>query len=162
MTYGNSKFAPNYKNNKMRYSEAKAGRTFVIRLEDGEILHEEVERFAKDKGINAAKLMIVGGIDKGSKLVVGPRISRAPLIEPMEHIIEDACEVEGFGTIFPNEEGNLISHIHLSAGRREKVVTGCARRGVKVWLVLEVILTELCDCDAKRIRDHNGFELLWP
>ncbi len=146
----------------MRYSEATEGRTFIIRLEDGEILHEVIEKFADDKGIKAAKLMIVGGIDKGSKLVVGPKISRAPIIEPMEYIIEDACEVEGFGTIFPNEEGKLISHIHLSAGRSEKVITGCARRGVKVWLVLEVILTELCGSNAKRVRDHNGFELLWP
>ena len=49
----------------MRYSEAKTGRTFVIRLEDGEILHETVEQFAKEHGVTAAKLMVVGVLIKG-------------------------------------------------------------------------------------------------
>ncbi|HEC32525.1 MAG TPA: DUF296 domain-containing protein, partial [Deltaproteobacteria bacterium] len=29
----------------MKYAEAKLGRVFVIRLEDGEIVHEVVEKF---------------------------------------------------------------------------------------------------------------------
>lgn len=37
----------------MKYSEAKQGRTFVIRLEDGDIIHEEIEQFAKDHSINS-------------------------------------------------------------------------------------------------------------
>jgi predicted DNA-binding protein with PD1-like motif len=146
----------------MRYSEAKTGRNFILRLEDGEILHEVVEQFAIDHHIKAAKLMVVGGADKGSKLVVGPRESRAALIDPMEVQLGDASEVTGFGTIFPNEEGFPVSHIHLSCGRGDKVITGCARRGVKIWLVLEVVITELLDANAKRVKDHNGFELLWP
>ena len=28
----------------MKYSEAKPGRIFIIRLEDGEIIHEEIEK----------------------------------------------------------------------------------------------------------------------
>ncbi|MBA3036272.1 MAG: DUF296 domain-containing protein, partial [Desulfobacterium sp.] len=30
----------------MKYSEAKQGRIFVVRLEDGETVHEEIEKFA--------------------------------------------------------------------------------------------------------------------
>lgn len=30
----------------MKYSEARPGRIFVLRLEDGEIVHEVIERFA--------------------------------------------------------------------------------------------------------------------
>jgi len=146
----------------MKYSEAKTGRNFILRLEDGEILHEVVEQFATDHDIKAAKLMVVGGVDKGSRLVVGPRESRAAVIDPVEIVLDDAHEVTGFGTIFPNEAGTLISHIHISCGRGEKVITGCARRGVKVWLVLEVVITELLGTEAKRVKDHNGFELLWP
>ncbi|MDY6863052.1 MAG: DUF296 domain-containing protein, partial [Thermodesulfobacteriota bacterium] len=29
----------------MKYSQAKPGRIFVIRLEDGDIIHEEIEKF---------------------------------------------------------------------------------------------------------------------
>ena len=106
--------------------------------------------------------MVVGGVDKGSRLVVGPKESRAAIIEPVEIILDDAHEVTGFGTIFRNEEGLPISHIHISCGRGDHVFTGCARRGVKVWLVLEVVITELLGTEAKRVKDHNGFELLWP
>ena len=29
----------------MKYSEAKQGRVFIIRLEDGDVLHESIEAF---------------------------------------------------------------------------------------------------------------------
>lgn len=35
----------------MKYSEAKQGRIFVIRLEDGDIVHEELERFAREQSM---------------------------------------------------------------------------------------------------------------
>lgn len=50
----------------MRYSEAKYGRVFIIRLEDGDILHEEIERFATEKQISSAALMVLGGADAGA------------------------------------------------------------------------------------------------
>lgn len=60
----------------MRYSQAKQGRIFVIRLEDGEILHTEIEKFAVQNGIKAAAVMIVGGVDQDSCLIVGPEKGR--------------------------------------------------------------------------------------
>ena len=32
----------------MKYSQARQGRTFVIRLEDGDIVHEKIEQFARE------------------------------------------------------------------------------------------------------------------
>ena len=40
--------------NNMKYSEAKQGRVFIIRLEDGDILHESIEAFAREHSIKAA------------------------------------------------------------------------------------------------------------
>lgn len=45
----------------MRYSEAKQGRVFVIRLEDGDVLHESIEAFAREHEIQAAGLIALGG-----------------------------------------------------------------------------------------------------
>lgn len=148
------------KKQKMKYTEATTGRSFVLRLEDGEILHEVIEKFAEEQKIDAAKLIVLGGADKGSILVTGPRDRRAPIIEKQEITLDDVHEITGVGTLFRNEEGKVISHIHLSAGRGEKAVTGCARSGVKIWLVAEVVITELYNCTARREKDHNGFELL--
>ncbi len=60
----------------MKYSQAKIGRIYVIRLEDGDIIHEEIEKFAREKSIKAAALIIIGGADEGSKLIVGPEHGR--------------------------------------------------------------------------------------
>ena len=147
----------------MKFSEAKTGRVFVIRLEDGDILHEEIERFAVEKGIRAATLTAVGGVDAGSRLIVGPEEGRAEKIVPMEHVLDNVCEVTGTGTIFPDEDGKPILHMHLSCGRSDQTITGCVRRGVKVWHVLEILLTELAGTNAVRVYDSStGFKLLNP
>ena len=51
----------------MQYSEAKLGRVFVIRLEHGDVVHQEIEQFAREQSIRTAALIIVGGADQGSK-----------------------------------------------------------------------------------------------
>ena len=147
----------------MKYSEAKQGRTFVIRLEDGDVLHEEIEQFARDNKIPAASLIVLGGADAGSKLVVGPEQGRVQPIQPMELQLDDVYEISGTGTLFPDDEGNPILHMHISCGRKGHSVTGCVRNGVKVWHVMEVILHELVNTTAQRLLDNEtGFALLVP
>ncbi len=147
----------------MKYSQAKQGRIFIIRLEDGDIIHEEIEKFAREKSIKAGALIILGGADQGSKLVVGPEHGRKKPIVPMEHILDNVNEIAGTGTIFPDEKGNPILHMHIACGRKTSTITGCVRRGVKAWHVLEVILFELTDTTAVRVLDPvTGFELLRP
>jgi len=147
----------------MRYSQAKQGRTFIIRLEDGDIVHEEIEKFAREKSIKAAALIILGGADKGSKLIVGPEHGRREPIIPMEHILDNVHEIAGTGTIFSNEKDKPVLHMHMACGRETSSVTGCVRKGVKVWHIMEVILFELVDTTAVRAFDPTtGFELLRP
>ena len=145
----------------MKYSEAKPGRIFILRLEDGDILHEAVETFACAHGIQAAALIVLGGADEGSKLVVGPEQGRSQPIIPMEHVLVGVHEVAGVGTLFPNASGQPVLHMHIAGGREEKTVTGCVRRGVKVWRVMEVVLWELAETTAQRLPDPaTGLEFL--
>ena len=147
----------------MKYSEASQGRVFVIRLEDGDILHEKIERFALEKNIKAASLITVGGADMGSSLITGPGDGRAEVIVPMTHELENVHEITGTGTLFPDDEGKPVLHMHIACGRGDKTVTGCVREGVKVWHVMEVILHELLNCSATRQVDKvTGFKLLIP
>lgn len=147
----------------MRYSEARQGRVFVLRLEDGEIVHEAVESFAIEKGIQSAAVIILGGADRGSNLVVGPEDGRSERIKPMKTVLGDVHEMTGTGTIFQDEEGMPRLHMHISTGRNERAVTGCVRNGVRVWLIAEVIIFELIDTSATRKLDRaTGFELLDP
>lgn len=147
----------------MKYSEAGPGRIFVIRLEDGDIVHETIEKFARDRNIGAAALIILGGADRGSKIVVGPEAGRAKPIVPMHHILADVHEVSGVGTLFPDDEGNPVLHMHMTCGRQLETATGCIRTGVKVWQVMEVVLFELTNATGRRVMDpETGFKLLVP
>jgi predicted DNA-binding protein with PD1-like motif len=147
----------------MKYSQAKQGRIFIIRLEDGDIVHEEIEKLAKQESIQAASLIIIGGADKDSSLIVGPEEGRSKTITPIEHILDNVHEVVGTGTIFPNERGEPVLHMHIASGRQSNTVTGCVRKGVRTWHILEVILIELIGATAKRVLDSvTGFELLNP
>jgi predicted DNA-binding protein with PD1-like motif len=81
----------------------------------------------------------------------------------MEHILDNVHEISGTGTIFPNDEGNPVLHMHMACGRKSSAVTGCVRRGVKVWHTMEAILLELVDTKAARVLDaETGFKLLRP
>ena len=147
----------------MKYSEAKHGRVFVIRLEDGEIVHEVIERFARAKRIRAASVLLVGGADAGSKLVVGPARGRATPIKPMTTVLANVYEIAGVGTIFPDDRGAPVLHLHAACGRKRASITGCIRAGVRTWQVIEAIVTELKNCHAARLLDPvTGFKLLQP
>lgn len=147
----------------MKYSEAKHGRIFVIRLEDGDIVHDEIERFAREKSIGAAALIIVGGADQKSKVVVGPERGRATPVIPMEHVLDEVHEIAGVGTLFPDDAGNPVLHMHMACGRKSSTITGCIREGVRVWHVMEVIVFELADTTGVRTHDSKtGFKLLQP
>ena len=147
----------------MRYSEAKQGRVFVMRLEDGDVLHEEIEALARRESVRAAALIAVGGANAESRLVVGPSDLDERPIQPMEQVLNGVHEIAGTGTLFPDEDGNPLVHMHAACGRADHTVTGCVRRGVRVWQVMEVIVFELLDCrGVRRYEESLGFQLLDP
>ena len=147
----------------MKYTQAGLGRVFIMRLEDDETVHEEIEKFSREHSIRAASVMIVGGADKNSRLITGPARGREYPIVPMEHILKDVHEAAGVGTLFPDENGEPVLHLHMACGRESTTVTGCIRSGVKVWHIMEVILIELTDCSPVRANDSKtGFTLLDP
>lgn len=147
----------------MRFSQAAPGRAFVIRLEQGEVIHEALERFADEQGVGAASVVMVGAADAGSRIVCGPRDGNARPVEPLRHVLEEVHEIAGVGTIFLNEDGRPVLHVHAAFGREGRASAGCVRSGVVVWQLLEVIMLELVGSPARRVWDPaTGFELLEP
>jgi len=147
----------------MKYSQTAMGRVFVVRLEHGDVLHESIERLAREQSITAAALIVLGGADQGSILVVGPEDGRTAPIHPMELVLENVHEICGVGTVFPDEKGRPVLHMHVASGRNKSTVTGCVRRGVKAWQVMEAVLFELKGFPARRVFDPAlGFMLLEP
>ncbi|MBF0433665.1 MAG: DNA-binding protein [Fibrobacteria bacterium] len=147
----------------MKFSQADPGRIYIIRLEHGDILHECIERLVQKENVKAASLSFVGGVDKGSVLIIGPEDREASPVIPMELTLEDAYEATGTGTLFPNEKGEPVLHMHLACGREKQTITGCVRKGVKIWHVGELVLRELTNSTAIRKLDKTtGFALMEP
>jgi predicted DNA-binding protein with PD1-like motif len=145
----------------VKFSECKPGRIFVLCLENGDIVHQEIEQFAKIQSIEAASLIILGGAAKGSKLITGPKQENEMPVSTLEVVLDDVHEIAGAGTLFPDQQGNPVLHLHMACGRQSSTKTGCIRRGVRVWHIMEVILFELLESKGKRVFDPDtGFTLL--
>lgn len=146
----------------MKASQGRIGRVFVIRLEDGDVVPDCIERFAADQGVTLAHAVLIGGIGSG-QVVVGPRHFDHMPPEPMLLPVDGPHEVAGVGVLAPDEDDRPVLHIHAALGRSGATLTGCLRPGVTTWLVGEVILYEILDAQAKRIPDETcGFALLQP
>jgi predicted DNA-binding protein with PD1-like motif len=77
--------------------------------------------------------------------------------------LENVHDIAGAGTLFPDQQGNPVLHLHMACGRNSSTKTGCIRLGVKVWHTMEVILFELLESKGKRMFDpETGFTLLKP
>lgn len=146
----------------MKSCEGRLGRVFVMRLEDGDRVPTCIERFAEEKGISVAHVILVGGIGSG-EVVVGPRRSEERPPQPMLLPIDGAHEVAGVGVLAPGADGKPSLHIHAALGRAGQTTTGCLRPGVSVWMVGEVILYEILSVKVSRVLDReSGFALLEP
>ena len=146
----------------MKACEGQVGRVFVIRLEDGDVIPECIERFAEENGVSVGQTILVGGIGDG-KVVVGPQSSDEVPPQPMLLPVDGAHEVLGIGVLAPDENGKPILHIHGALGRSGQTMTGCLRPGVTTWLVVEAILYEILGVKATRVWDEeSNFALLEP
>lgn len=144
----------------MKATEGKTGRVFILRLEDGDVVPDCLEKFAADNGIKHAQVVLVGGIG-GGEVVTGPRRSDVMPPDPIYILVDGAHEVAGVGIIAPDKDGRPILHIHAALGRAGKTTTGCLRPGVTTWLVGEAVIYEIIGANATRLPDtKSGFDLL--
>jgi predicted DNA-binding protein with PD1-like motif len=108
-------------------------------------------------------MIVLGGADSQSRLVVGPEDGRVSPVNPMTFELGNVHEIVGTGTLFPDEDGKPMLHMHVAAGRMNSTITGCVRTRVKVWQVAEVVLIELLETTAvRKLESALGFKLLQP
>jgi predicted DNA-binding protein with PD1-like motif len=145
----------------MQYQEGSIGRVFALRLEEGDRLPDTLEAFAREHDLSAAMVIYVGGAKGGSRLVVGPDASRPDTIVPLVHSLTGIQEVLAVGTLFPDEKGEPVLHLHAATGREGDATVGCSRAGVEVWLVGEVVILEILGTKGRRRPEPpSGFSLL--
>ncbi len=139
----------------MRFSEGKQGRVFVLSLDDGETVPEAIERFAKEKEVLSGYCILIGGAKQGSRMVVGAKDDNFVPYTSLFHELQGMHEILGIGTVFPDEEGTPVLHMHVAAGRAGKTRTGCSRPGIEIWQISEVILVELLGTGGTRVKNRT-------
>ncbi len=142
----------------MQVTEGHVSRVFIIRLEDGEELPKAVEAVARKKTIRAGLVFLVGGARDGT-LVVGPKKTTLAPVPMIQHFT-GGHEILGIGTIFEGAKGPEL-HMHAALGRGKATRAGCIRKGIRTYLIGEVVIMELAGFRARRERDpKSGFHLL--
>jgi len=144
----------------MEYETGQTGRVIVLRLSDGDPVYKSVEDVARNEGISAATVWIVGGIKNGG-VVVGPKVENVFPLQTLERAFSDAREIVGFGTVFANEYNEPKLHLHAAIGKGGEVIVGCPRIGADCWLINEIVMLEITGLSARRKKDAaSGLELL--
>ncbi len=135
----------------MEYAKGSIGRVYFARFDHGEDLLSEIKKIAEKEDLPAATILILGALEKGD-IVTGPEKAEIP---PDPHFVsfDDGREIIGFGTII-KQEGSPSVHLHSSYGRGDSSLTGCLRKGGKVFLTVEVLITEVKGIDVSRKKDE--------
>ncbi|HOS44356.1 MAG TPA: DUF296 domain-containing protein [Armatimonadota bacterium] len=142
----------------MHYTQGTTGRVFVARLQEGESVYRAVEEIAAREGVASAVVYAIGGMRRG-RVVTGPEEPTGPIVPHVE-AFDDARELVGIGTLF-SQDGRPALHFHAGLGRGDTALVGCPREGMAVFLVLEVVILELCGvAAARRLDADSGLHLL--
>ncbi len=144
----------------MKFQQGEIGRIFTVKLEDGDEIPTAIEEFAKRMNLLRAVVFFLGGAADDSKVIVGPDKSFQDTIVPIVYALKGPSEIFGVGTLFPDENGDPVLHMHVVSGREGGATIGCSRAGVKVWLTGEVVIIEIKGIEGVRIKDaESGLKL---
>lgn len=134
----------------MQYSTGRLGRIFILKMNHGDRISNELESFASKKKLSCALCFFLGGANDGSKIVSGPSSASNIPVEPILKVLNGVHESCAIGTILVNQEGKPKLHMHGAFGRNNKTIVGCVRSGVEIWKVGEVVVIEILDVMAYR------------
>ncbi|MDD5019601.1 MAG: DUF296 domain-containing protein [Candidatus Omnitrophica bacterium] len=142
----------------MEYAKGTIGRIFLVKFEHKDDILLSLKGFVRKERLKNAVLVFLGAFQRG-RLVTGPKKAVVPP-EPNWKSFKDGWEVMGVGTVFSGPEGPQI-HMHAAMGKKNKTLTGCVRKNVGVFLVVEAVVFELKGIKAKKeIDPQTGLNLL--
>ncbi|MCK5193783.1 MAG: DNA-binding protein [Desulfobulbaceae bacterium] len=132
----------------MEYRAGTVSRVFTIRFDEGEDFLDGMIDFIKKEDIRNGWFHVIGGI-REIDLVIGPKEPVMPP-DPVWQEMRGARETLGSGSVFWDENNEPRIHLHAALGHHGETVTGCLRKGSKVYLILEIVLFEITGFNARR------------
>lgn len=141
----------------MEYREGTLGRVFVLKFAHGEDIKKALEGFLEKEHVETASLVFLGALNKG-KIVAGPKKAVVPP-EPNWVSFSEGWEVLGVGSVFPGKGPQI--HMHGAMGKNRKVLAGCIRDNIDIFMVIEAFVFEIKGVKASKEPDaKTGLNLL--
>ncbi|HSH12966.1 MAG TPA: PPC domain-containing DNA-binding protein [Desulfurivibrionaceae bacterium] len=131
----------------MDYRQGTTGRVFCIRFDDGDDFLGNLTDLIIKEQVRQGWFHVIGGL-REAQVVTGPKAPTMPP-DPVWTELATARETLGTGTVFWDGETPRI-HLHAALGHHGDTLTGCVRKGTKVYLILEVVLIEIAGIEADR------------
>lgn len=149
----------------MKYSEARQGRTFIIRLDTGDLVVEGLKQLAMEENIRVASIIMLGAVESDVALRTGSAVKPDGGSTALTAQLNGGPhEVAGCGRIAwgaYSKEPEV--HLHLSCGHGDAALTGCVGEGFRAGYTVELFITELVGTDTVFGRDPDqGKPLLIP
>lgn len=144
----------------MEYSEGRAGRVCILKVNHGEDLRAAIIALARERKISHAMVQVLGAVGD-ARIVTGPE---EPVLPPVPHweTVTGGWEMIGIGTIHPGQEGPIL-HLHAAFGSGTDTRAGCIRESPVVYLVAEAVITEIVGISCPVLPDETtGVSLPFP
>lgn len=128
------------------FKSCDSGRRFILKISQGEDIHERLKAFAKEaevknaiiiSGIGSVSDVKFRGIKSGAKLPLTPARMRL-------HEDEGPLELLALtGNLFPDENDEIDAHIHISMSKSSGEVIGGHVFEAKVFASCELLVSEI-------------------
>ena len=136
----------------MEYTEAKRGRIFVARIDDGEDIIAELKNIIIKENIKAALVQLIGASSK-SKAVLGPHKKEYPP-NPYWWEFDDAREILATGIMAWDEDEPKLN-LHSGIGHHNEAKIGCIRTESTVYITIEAVIQEIIAPGLSRKPDER-------
>lgn len=136
------------------FTAEKAGRTFIIRLDRGDMLRECIAQTAKNEGIENA--VILSGIATFDEAHLQMTTTYEYPVKYKVHHLNEPLELASLdGTII-----NYEPHIHGTVSNPDHSWAGHLLDGCRILYLGEIVIQEICTNNLERKANINGVLLI--
>jgi predicted DNA-binding protein with PD1-like motif len=132
------------------------GRTFVMRLDQGDYVLESIISLIQKEAIRDAVIVsAIGTLDRCKLHMV--MTTGYPPMQHIESLDNRALELSSIDGVIANG----VPHLHAVVSDSEKAYAGHLEEGCRVLYLAEIVVTELASLALDRTRDDKGILKLY-
>ena len=144
---------------KLSFKECRQGRRFILSIQPGAKLVEQLLLFARHVGLEHGAIVSAIGSVRNVEFSDIQAGARLPITEPRMpvHRIEGPLDLLGLeGNLVPTESGSVDAHLHIFGAKSSGEVVGGHLIEAEVFATCEIILSEYQVEGVERQRSKTG------